>query len=164
MSAMWVAGTFTDYAGLYASAETEKKQSNEALDAVNVALTAKAETSPMTLAMGDIDKSWRKIEALQRAKWKLADGAKAGDVEVEVMHSIDRFLEVDTWDQLKQAPKAKAMVLSAQAELAHMMKDWRTGHDTAEDHQRLDASLLRVQQSCYNCHSEYRNALAPVKK
>ena len=163
-SAMWVAGTFTDYTGLYASAENETKQSNEALDAVNAVLTAKADTSPMTLAMGDIDKSWKKIEALQHAKWKLADGARAGDVENELKHAIDRFLEADSWEQLKKAPKASAMVSSAQTELAQMMKDWRAGHDTAEDHQRLDASLLRVQQSCYNCHGEYRNAMAPAKK
>jgi hypothetical protein len=65
---------------------------------------------------------------------------------------------------MKKAPKAAALVSSAQTELAQFVKDWRSGYSSPEDMQRLDASLLRVQQSCYNCHNEYRNDVTAPKK
>ena len=167
VAAMWVCGTFTDYTGLYASAENETKQSNETLDAVQVALTAKAETSPMAAAMADLDKSWRRIEALKAAKWKVADPAKSADIESELTHIGERLLESGSWEQLKKAPNAAALTQDAQSSIAQMLKEWRSsaaqpaGTDALP---RLDSALLNVQQSCFNCHNEYRNAVAPAKK
>ncbi len=164
VAAMWVAGASTDYTGLYASAENESKQTSAALDAVTVELTAFASTSPMTLAMSDIDKVWRGVEEVQRNGWKLPVDGKSEDLERHLNHVIDRFLEADTWEQMKQAPKSADLIADAQTNVAQLLKGWRSGHTTAAELQQLNTSLLRVQQSCYNCHTEYRNALAPKKK
>ncbi len=151
---MKAAGTDPKYVGLYAAPVAFTRPDENALAKVGVPPSA-APVPAFAQAMVEVDASWDRLKAVQKAGW--ATPADHPDVEPahEAVILAEHFRELGRREEVAARPEAFRRRLAdsekAASDLAESLKAEPLAADAAK------AAFDRVAKSCADCHAAYRD-------
>jgi protein tyrosine phosphatase (PTP) superfamily phosphohydrolase (DUF442 family)/cytochrome c556 len=155
-----LAGTGTNYKGLFRSAENAKPMSEEELDAIEVEFVETAAIPPIADAMVRLEHTFDIVKKLAENKWKPFAQSPDVDAAHEVLLLQEHYTEMMKLDEIKKH-SGDAIELLQDSERAALalqggVMKLQQGDD-AETVQQLAKAVQRIEANCKKCHEQYRN-------
>jgi protein tyrosine phosphatase (PTP) superfamily phosphohydrolase (DUF442 family) len=155
-----LAGTDTNYAGLYRTVEQFRPLTQEALAAIPEEMPERARVSGLTDAMVAIDASWDALKTARNANYVPPADHPDLDPANEAVILTEHFREVARLEDAKWKGAAFMEAASAMerlgSEVAALLRQRRNG-TSPELNGRLDRVLDGINRSCASCHHDFRN-------
>ncbi len=151
-----VAGTSSDYPGLYRSVTEFQPPTQAELDQV-VRLLEVAQTSTLVDSMVAIDERFSMLKLSQKAGWKSPPGHPDIAPSHEALMLVELFREIPRSTHLNDHPLDFTSKMAASEEAAQRLHAI-LGNEA--DKTAATGALNDVAQSCATCHQSYRNRKA----
>jgi protein tyrosine phosphatase (PTP) superfamily phosphohydrolase (DUF442 family) len=155
-----LAGTDTNYAGLYRTVEQFHPLTPEALAAISAVLPERAGVSRLIDAMVGIDASWDALKAARKVDYVAPADQPDLDPANEATLLMEHFREAARLEEVKR--KGAAFLEAAGAmerlgsEAAVLLRQRKDGL-SPELNVRLDRVFDGINRSCASCHHDFRN-------
>ncbi|MFT3787287.1 MAG: hypothetical protein QM770_14140 [Tepidisphaeraceae bacterium] len=154
LARMKISGTAPAYPGLFKCATDAERVGSSDLKSVNTTFPEHAKTSGVVQAMVQIDETFDRLKAIEKAGWKtptdhpdLVPAAEAGKL-------ADSYRVLAADPELAGHPKEMVDWMNVEAANAAALE---AGIVAAAPNAELSSQIKRVAQSCTDCHAKYRN-------
>jgi protein tyrosine phosphatase (PTP) superfamily phosphohydrolase (DUF442 family) len=157
---MNLAGTATDYRGLYTSVRDFILPSKNELAAVDAELPELSEVADLVAMMVKVDERWDGLKAIQKAGFRPPPGQLDADPTAEALQLLELFRESSRLPE-SQARGDEFLREMASAEgLANVLYKSMATHakdSSPESLKALATSFSATSKSCKSCHVRYRD-------
>jgi len=163
--AMQAAGTGKNYLGLWASAKAVARMDPSELKELQVVFVAQAPLPPLADAMVEIDKYFEQLKLCKDAGWRTPNNHPDLEPAHEALKLRELISELMLTDSYKNEPRDFKEWTEALETDVKILESALGGLKTSTDKSppsQIDATILRVEKSCKDCHAKYRNI--PQKK
>ncbi len=157
------AGTDPNYQGLFESVDRFQAPSSDDLDRVGPNdLPERAEVPDLVDAMVQVDATWDRLKAIQKAGFRTPPENPDLSPSHEALMLAERFREAQRQDDVKARGEAFVRLLAdsetSATALQASLKRFET--DTTPTARRdVEQTFMRVGRSCSTCHDRYRDHL-----
>jgi protein tyrosine phosphatase (PTP) superfamily phosphohydrolase (DUF442 family) len=153
------AGTASDYAGLYQSAETFQTPRAEELAAIGTEFPTYAPVSGMVNAMVELDARWERLKWVQKAGYGPVPSHPDIDPAHEALLLAELYRELLRDEESRaHGPDFMERLRQSEAEAQAMRHFLKEGTATTPERLEQGATLWRAAgHSCAACHKSYRN-------
>jgi protein tyrosine phosphatase (PTP) superfamily phosphohydrolase (DUF442 family) len=155
-----LAGTDTNYAGLYRTVETFRPLTPLQLAAIPTNLPEHAKVSGLIDAMVEIDASWDRLKAVRQAGYAVPKNQPDLDPANEATILMEHFREAQRLgDSRRHGPELVQGLKESEQLAKELAALLRERHPSAPNEWsgRLDTVSDGIAQSCLACHREHRN-------
>lgn len=164
-----LAGTSSDYHGLYRSTREARQIDDETFNELKVAFRPVVEIPPMADAMVELDMTFHHLQQLSENGWKALP--KHSDISPahEALILREHFVELLRTEETKSYPSEFSDLLAHSIEAAKEIESMVKGISSSTNHHRpdtvpnrdavkqLDQMLNQIRLDCRRCHEAYRN-------
>lgn len=150
-----LAGTATNYAGLYKSVEQFQAPSTLTLKSISDDFPEKSEVSALAEVMIQIDERFDHLKLIKKAGYKKPESHPDLDPIQEALLLNELFKE------LKRTPETQKHTQDFQAKLTEAQEAssvfYSVLNGTPVSSEKADAAFQRLSNNCNACHKAYRN-------
>jgi hypothetical protein len=164
LAILTIAGTSTNYRGLYQSAEQARPFDAALLDALEVEFRESVEVPPMADAMVALERTHDHVKKMAAAGWRAVPESPDLDPAHEALLLREHYTELlRTDDVQRHSPEFQEQMRkgeeSAKAleNLLGQIKQQRYPAEKSDLHKSADAHLAAINQNCAVCHQKYRD-------
>ncbi len=150
-----LAGTATNYAGLYKSVEQFHPPTAAALAAIPANFPAQSDVSPLADEMILIDERFDNVKLIKSATYQVPGSHPDLDPENETLLLHEQFKELLRSPIMEKRSEDFRVKLTAAEEAANTLHLAMIIKPL--DPKRADAAVQRITEACAACHKKYRN-------
>lgn len=155
-----MAGTSTNYAGLYKSVEEFRVPSSEELKKVSAEFSESVEVSRLVDSMVEIDLRHDNLKLIKTAQFQTPVSYPDLDPAHEALLLEELFKELNRSTEIRKRPEDfQAQMAKAERAVTDFRKAMEKTTFPLSDSQRenLSAAFSKVTRSCGECHTAHRN-------
>jgi hypothetical protein len=157
---MNLAGTATDYRGLYTSVRDFVPPSAKELAAVDAELPELSEVDDLVAMMVKVDERWDGLKAIQKAGFRPPAGHPDVDPTAEALQLLELFRESSRLPESQAKGGQFLQEMTSAENLANALYESMSAHakhSSPDSLRALEASFSAVGKSCKSCHVRYRD-------
>ena len=150
-----LAGTATNYAGLYKSVEKFQPPSSDTLKKVSDDFPEKSPVSPLADTMVQVDECFDRVKLIKKA------GYRGPADQPDLSPANETLLLDEFFKELLRSPEINSRPADFKSKLGEAQAAADTFHQSVvtelPDFKKMDAAFQRISDACAACHKAYRN-------
>lgn len=161
LNVLELAGTSTNYRGLYQSARQAQAIEKKQLNAMNTVFRSTAEIPPLADAMVHLEHTFAHVKSISQSNWQTPEDHPDLDPVHEVLLLREHFTELLRSEAVQQeGSQYKQMIRESETAAQHLqtlLEQPRSSTRDSEFNASASENLRQIGENCQACHARYRD-------